>query len=74
MLFECVDRRSVTAAPTTLVLLNAESVKRLVTIATALVAGAVAVAAFGFPQEYGFEPDYRPEADCAEEPCRATGR
>ena len=33
----------------------------------------VAVAAFGFPKEYGFEPDNRPEADCAEEPCRATG-
>lgn len=43
------------------------------TIATAIVAGVVAVAAFGFPKEYGFEPDFRPEADCAEEPCRATG-
>ncbi len=43
------------------------------TIATAIVAGFVAVAAFGFPREYGLEPDFRPEADCAEEPCRATG-
>jgi len=45
-----------------------------VTIATAIVAGAVAVAAWGFPKEYGFEPDNRPEADCRDEPCRATGR
>ena len=30
--------------------------------------------AWGAPREYGFEPDNRPEADCAEEPCRATGR
>ena len=55
-------------------LLNAESVKRLVTIATALVAGALAVAAWGFPQELGLEPDNRQEADCQEEPCRATGK
>jgi len=44
-----------------------------VTIATVVVAGAVAVAAWGFPREYGFEPNNRPEADCREEPCRATG-
>jgi hypothetical protein len=57
------------------VLLNAESVKRLVTIATALAAaGTLAVTAWGFPKELGFEPDNRPEADCREEPCRATGK
>ena len=44
------------------------------TIATAVLAGAVAVAAWGFPKEYGFEPENRPEADCRDEPCRATGR
>jgi hypothetical protein len=44
-----------------------------VTIATAIVAGGVAVAAWGFPREYGFERNNRPEADCREEPCRATG-
>jgi len=49
-------------------------VKRLVTIATAVVAGAVAVAAWAYPQELGFEPDNRPAADCPAEPCRATGR
>ena len=43
------------------------------TIATAIVLSAVAVAAWGFPKEYGFEPDNRPQADCREEPCRATG-
>ena len=47
--------------------------KRLVTIATAIVLAAVAVAAWGFPKEYGFEPNNRPPADCREEPCRATG-
>jgi hypothetical protein len=56
------------------VLLNAESVKRLVTIVTALVAAAFAVTAWGFPKELGFEPDNRPEADCRDEPCRATGK
>ena len=34
----------------------------------------MAVAAWGYPREYGFEPDNRPQADCREEPCRATGR
>lgn len=57
------------------VLLNAGSVKRLVTIATALAAaGVLAVTAWGFPKELGLEPNNRPEADCSEEPCRATGR
>ena len=37
-------------------------------------AGAVAVVAWGFPKEYGLEPNNRPDADCREEPCRATGR
>lgn len=48
--------------------------KTLVIIATALLAATMAVAAFGLPpREYGLE-DYRPKADCPEEPCRATGR
>jgi hypothetical protein len=45
-----------------------------VTIATAIAVGALAVAAWGFPQELGLEPANRPEADCRDEPCRATGR
>jgi hypothetical protein len=56
------------------VLLNAGSVKRLVTIATAIAACVVAAAAWGFPRELGLEPDNQPEADCRDEPCRATGR
>ncbi len=43
------------------------------TIGTAVVLAVAAVAAWGFPKEYGFEPNNRPEADCREEPCRATG-
>jgi hypothetical protein len=45
-----------------------------VTIATLIVAGVLAVAAWGFPKELGLEPDNRPDADCPEEPCRATGK
>jgi hypothetical protein len=56
------------------VLLNAESVKRLVTIATAVAVGVLAVAAWGFPKELGLEPNNKPDADCTEEPCRATGK
>ena len=57
-------------------MLNAGDVKRLVTIATAIVAVAgVAVAAWALPpREYGLEPENRPQADCPQEPCRATGR
>ena len=33
----------------------------------------VAVAAWGFPKEYGLEPNNRPQPDCPQEPCRATG-
>jgi hypothetical protein len=53
-----------------------EDVKRLVTIATAIVAVAgVAVAAWALPpREYGLEPQNRPDADCPQEPCRATGK
>ena len=50
--------------------------KRLVTIATALVliAATVATIAFAKVREYGLEPAPRPQADCPTEPCRATGR
>ena len=51
-------------------LLNAESVKRLVTIATVIAAGGLSVAAWGFPKELGFEPDNRPAPDCPD-PCSA---
>jgi hypothetical protein len=44
-----------------------------VTIATLVVAGVLAVAAWGFPKELGLEPVNRPQADCPAEPCRATG-
>lgn len=48
--------------------------KALVIIATALLAATMAVAAFALPpREYGLE-EYRPKADCPQEPCRATGR
>lgn len=52
------------------------TVKRLVIIATAVVVAAATVAtlAFGKVREYGLEPSPRPQADCPEEPCRATGR
>jgi len=45
-----------------------------VTIATVIVAGALAVAAWGFPKELGLERDNRQAPDCPQEPCRATGR
>jgi hypothetical protein len=51
-----------------------DSVKRLVTIATAVAVGILAVSAWGFPIELGLEPDNKPEADCKDEPCRATGK
>ena len=51
-----------------------EIVKRLVTIATAIAAGVLAVTAFAFPVELGLEPNNKPEADCRDEPCRATGK
>ena len=51
-----------------------DSVKRLVTIATAVAVGVLAVTAWGFPMELGLEPDNKPEADCKDEPCRATGK
>jgi hypothetical protein len=51
-----------------------DSVKRLVTIATAVAAGILAVSAWGFPKELGLEPNNKPEADCKDEPCRATGK
>lgn len=45
------------------------------TIATLVVAGVLAVAAWGgFPKELGLEPSNKPQADCPEEPCRATGK
>ena len=47
--------------------------KLLVTIATAIVVGAVAVVAWGFPKESGFEPKYRPKSACPQTPCSATG-
>lgn len=49
--------------------------RRLLTIATAvvLVAGTATIA-FAKVREYGLEPSPRPNADCPEEPCRATGR
>ena len=34
------------------------------TIATLVVAGVLAVAAWGFPKELGLEPDNKPRADC----------
>ena len=58
-----------------LVVLNAGSVKRLVTIATAAALAGLAVAAWALPpRELGFEPQNRPAADCPQEPCRATGK
>jgi len=36
--------------------------------------GVLAVTAWGFPMELGLEPDNKPEADCKDEPCRATGK
>jgi len=51
-----------------------DDVKRLVTIATAVAVGILAVSAWGFPKELGLEPDNKPEADCKDEPCRATGK
>ena len=51
-----------------------DNVKRLVTIATAVAVGVLAVTAWGFPIELGLEPDNKPEADCKDEPCRATGK
>src|SRR4029079_16146851 len=51
-----------------------EILKRLVTIATAIAAGVLAVTAFAFPVELGLEPNNKPEADCRDEPCRATGK
>jgi hypothetical protein len=51
-----------------------DNVKRLVTIATAVAVGVLAVAAWGFPKELGLEPNNKPEADCRDEPCRATGK
>ncbi len=49
--------------------------KRLVTIATAIVVAGLAVAAWALPpREYGLEPQNRPAADCPQEPCRATGK
>jgi hypothetical protein len=45
------------------------------TIATLVVAGVLAVAAWGgFPKELGLEPSNKPQADCPDEPCRATGK
>ena len=57
-------------------MLNLLSVKRLVTIATAavLAAAAVATLAVGKVREYGLEPSPRPTAACPGDPCRATGR
>ena len=55
-------------------MLNAGSVKRLVTIATAAVLAGLAVRVGSTPREYGFEPQNRPAADCPQEPCRATGK
>ncbi len=44
------------------------------TIGTAVFIATLAVSAFAIPpREYGLE-DYRPKADCPQEPCRATGR
>jgi len=51
-----------------------DSVKRLVTIAMAAAVGILAVSAWGFPKELGLEPNNKPEADCKDEPCRATGK
>ena len=51
-----------------------DNVKRLVTIATAVAVGVLAVTAWGFPKELGLEPNNKPEADCRDEPCRATGK
>jgi hypothetical protein len=46
-----------------------------VTIATAAVLAALAVAAVALPpREYGLEEEFRPKADCPRTPCRATGR
>jgi hypothetical protein len=46
-----------------------------VTIATLVVVAGLAVAAWALPpREYGYEPQYRPAADCPQEPCRATGK
>jgi hypothetical protein len=46
-----------------------------VTIATLVVAGVLAVAAWGgFPKELGLEPSNKQQADCPAEPCRATGK
>jgi hypothetical protein len=55
--------------------LNAEQVRRFVTIATLALAAALAVAAAALPpREYGLEQEYRPKPDCPRQPCRATGR
>lgn len=40
-------------------------------LAAVIVASVVAAATY---REYGLEPSPKPEADCPEEPCRATGR
>jgi len=51
-----------------------DSVKRLVTIAMAAAVGILAVSGWGFPKELGLEPNNKPDADCKDEPCRATGK